>query len=62
MPGSLPGYRAAFFLMAFVRAARPHQCTFVPDSESQPTSDHGWDLTTEAPQLQACGHRDHLDR
>ena len=38
-------------LMAFVRAARPHQCTFVPDSESQPTSDHGWDLTTEAPQL-----------
>lgn len=33
-------------LMAFVRAVRPHQCTFVPDSESQPTSDHGWDLTT----------------
>ena len=38
-------------LMAFVRAVKPHQCTFVPDSESQPTSDHGWDLTTEAPQL-----------
>ena len=31
-------------LMDFVRAVRPHQCTFVPDSESQPTSDHGWDL------------------
>ena len=38
-------------LMAFVRAVKPHQCTFVPDSESQPTSDHGWDLTTEAPKL-----------
>ena len=32
-------------LMDFVRAVRPHQCTFVPDSESQPTSDHGWDLS-----------------
>ena len=32
-------------LMDFVRAVRPHQCTFVPDSESQPTSDHGCDLS-----------------
>ena len=31
-------------LMAFIRAARPHQCTFVPDSEDQFTSDHGWEL------------------
>jgi pyridoxine 5-phosphate synthase len=31
-------------LMDFVRAVRPHQCTFVPDSEGQFTSDHGWDL------------------
>ena len=31
-------------LMAFIRAARPQQCTFVPDSEDQFTSDHGWDL------------------
>ncbi len=23
---------------------RPTQCTLVPDSEDQPTSDHGWDL------------------
>ena len=38
-------------LMAFVRAFKPHQCTFVPDSESQPTSDHGWNLQTDAGQL-----------
>jgi pyridoxine 5-phosphate synthase len=31
-------------LMDFVREVRPHQCTFVPDSEGQFTSDHGWDL------------------
>ena len=31
-------------LMGFVRAVRPHQCTFVPDSEGQFTSDHGWQL------------------
>ncbi|WP_395702980.1 pyridoxine 5'-phosphate synthase [Aquabacterium sp.] len=29
-------------LMDFVRAVRPHQCTFVPDSTDQFTSDHGW--------------------
>lgn len=31
-------------LMAFIRAVRPQQATFVPDSEGQFTSDHGWDL------------------
>jgi pyridoxine 5-phosphate synthase len=31
-------------LMDFIRQVRPHQCTFVPDSEGQFTSDHGWDL------------------
>ncbi len=35
-------------LMRFVREVQPHQCTFVPDSEKQPTSDHGWDLTRDA--------------
>ena len=35
-------------LMRFVREVRPHQCTFVPDSEHQPTSDHGWDLHKDA--------------
>ena len=32
-------------LMDFVRAVCPQQCTFVPDSEQQATSDHGWDLS-----------------
>ena len=34
-------------LMQFVRDVKPHQCTFVPDSEGQFTSDHGWDLVKE---------------
>lgn len=35
-------------LMDFVRELRPQQCTFVPDSEGQFTSDHGWDLRADA--------------
>ncbi|MDB5953506.1 pyridoxine 5'-phosphate synthase [Ramlibacter sp.] len=35
-------------LMDFVRELRPQQCTFVPDSEGQFTSDHGWDLAKDA--------------
>ena len=38
-------------LMAFVRELRPHQVTFVPDSEGQFTSDHGWDLARDAERL-----------
>ena len=38
-------------LMDFVRAFRPHQATFVPDDESQPTSDHGWDLARDGETL-----------
>ena len=34
-------------LMDFVRELRPHQATFVPDSEGQFTSDHGWNLRTD---------------
>jgi pyridoxine 5-phosphate synthase len=34
-------------LMDFVRLVRPQQCTFVPDSEGQFTSDHGWDLSAD---------------
>ncbi len=30
--------------LALVRDARPDQCTLVPDSDGQRTSDHGWDL------------------
>ncbi len=35
-------------LMGFIRTVRPHQCTFVPDSEDQFTSDHGWNLEDAA--------------
>lgn len=38
-------------LMAFVRELRPHQCTLVPDSEEQFTSDHGWNLPTDTDRL-----------
>ncbi|MBI3367132.1 MAG: pyridoxine 5'-phosphate synthase [Burkholderiales bacterium] len=34
-------------LMDFVRATRPHQCTLVPDSAEQFTSDHGWNLPAD---------------
>ena len=39
-------------LMPFIRALRPHQATFVPDSEGQATSDHGWNLAADGPRLQ----------
>src|SRR5574343_9264 len=35
-------------LMDFVRRHKPHQVTFVPDSEDQFTSDHGWTLPQDA--------------
>jgi pyridoxine 5-phosphate synthase len=38
-------------LMDFVRAVRPHQATFVPDSVEQSTSDHGWRFPDDAPRL-----------
>jgi pyridoxine 5-phosphate synthase len=38
-------------LMAHVRAVRPHQVTFVPDSEGQFTSDHGWAFPQDAERL-----------
>ena len=38
-------------LMDHVRAVRPHQVTFVPDSEGQFTSDHGWSFPKDAAQL-----------
>jgi pyridoxine 5-phosphate synthase len=38
-------------LMDFVRALKPHQATFVPDSESQSTSDHGWSFPEDAERL-----------
>lgn len=38
-------------LMGFVRDFRPHQATFVPDSEDQATSDHGWRFPEDAERL-----------
>jgi pyridoxine 5-phosphate synthase len=38
-------------LMDFVREFRPHQVTFVPDSEDQFTSDHGWNLPADLARL-----------
>ncbi len=37
--GDFPGF------LALVEATRPEQCTLVPDSNDQLTSDHGFDLT-----------------
>lgn len=38
-------------LMDFIRELRPHQATFVPDSEDQFTSDHGWSFPQDAARL-----------
>lgn len=38
-------------LLDFIRAVRPHQATFVPDSEDQFTSDHGWSFPQDAARL-----------
>ncbi|MPN02423.1 Pyridoxine 5'-phosphate synthase [bioreactor metagenome] len=38
-------------LMDFIRKTRPHQATFVPDSEEQFTSDHGWTFPQDAERL-----------
>jgi len=38
-------------LLSLVEQTRPQQCTLVPDSSTQLTSDHGFDLTTSAAKL-----------
>ncbi len=40
-------------LMDVVRAVRPHQATFVPDTVGQFTSDHGWSFPADFERLQA---------
>src|SRR5215471_15629848 len=37
--------------MRIVRQVRPHQATLVPDSPSQYTSDHGWNILRDAEHL-----------
>ncbi len=41
-------------LMEIVRQVRPQQCTFVPDSVEQSTSDHGWRFPADAERLAPC--------
>ncbi|MFT5722010.1 MAG: pyridoxine 5-phosphate synthase [Motiliproteus sp.] len=43
--GDYPGF------LELVRKVRPAQCTLVPDSADQLTSDHGWDLKKEGKHL-----------
>jgi pyridoxine 5-phosphate synthase len=38
-------------LMDFIRAVKPHQATFVPDTEGQSTSDHGWSFPQDEQRL-----------
>jgi pyridoxine 5-phosphate synthase len=44
--GNFPGF------LALVKATNPSQCTLVPDTNSQLTSDHGFDLTQSNTKLQ----------
>ncbi len=40
---NIEGYPSEDFLQMVI-AAKPHQCTLVPDAAEQLTSDHGWNL------------------
>jgi pyridoxine 5-phosphate synthase len=58
---NIEGYPSADFLQ-LIRDIRPHQCTLVPDSETQLTSDHGWDcILHQAALLDICGELRKLD-
>ena len=45
--GDYPGF------MEIIRQVKPDQCTLVPDTDSQLTSDHGFDLTKNTTELNA---------
>ncbi len=47
---NVEGFPSSDFL-AIVKQVRPTQCTLVPDDPKQLTSDHGWDIATEAVRL-----------
>ena len=44
---------------AIIEAARPDQCTLVPDDDRQLTSDHGWNLKDEITFAAASAHVQH---
>ena len=43
--GDYPGF------LTIIRKVKPDQCTLVPDSPDQATSDHGWDLARDGGRL-----------
>lgn len=45
--------------LQLVDTVRPAQCTLVPDSPDQRTSDHGWDLKTDGTRLEGVIRRLH---
>ena len=47
---NVEGYPSAEFI-GVVKQARPAQCTLVPDSEDQLTSDHGWNIPQQRDML-----------
>lgn len=47
---NIEGYPSADFL-GLVERVKPDQCTLVPDSPDQLTSDHGWDMSTQMQQV-----------
>jgi pyridoxine 5-phosphate synthase len=47
---NMEGYPSESFL-SLVEEVNPSQCTLVPDSPDQLTSDHGWDLNTHFKQV-----------
>lgn len=53
---NIEGYPSEQFL-DLVLAARPAQCTLVPDDPAQLTSDHGWDVTANGEMLLQVVHR-----
>lgn len=42
--------------LALIREVKPHQCTLVPDSEDQLTSDHGFDIIQHSEMLSKLSH------
>ena len=53
---NIEGYPSADFLH-LIEQTRPHQCTLVPDSETQLTSDHGWDVVPSTALLESALQR-----
>ena len=52
---NVEGYPSEDFL-SIVKRIRPTQCTLVPDSAAQLTSDHGWDIKKESRTLRKVVH------